>query len=556
MVESPVGGVITATLVDDNTGQTYRAQVQAQANRPAMLVFQGLPASTRFTLHVDGYQHTRSGFKTFPQYATVHDALCFGAASCNKYRITQQQVTPNEDVWRALAAEVAGGKIDMMLHLGDQIYADDDMGKVEKKKKTLEEITPYSVFAQGLQMLQSTHPSQWDALRPNIIERFRQVYRDTWRHPPTAFVLANVPNLMIYDDHDIRDDLGDKPEHFPGAPGPIRVVLECGRKACVEYQRQLLGPVNVGDEYDAPRLDVENHFLGHWGEYGVMLLDSRGNKTFNPVPGDPRPYLGTSQWQMIYGALAPGGDFERVKTLVVGTQIPLFFFSRSLTERIAKKGDDFEGHWAYGNNQYEMYELLGLLRAWKLRDPSRRIVMVGGDMHLGGYSNVFWGQDFFCQQMLVGPISNMPPKGPSMFGTKAINAFNNQHGEGWSADHFGWFAARNVGLIKTTPQVGRVAVGHLSTSAGTVKLHWATLHKAQVAQPRGRGSEKRGLLRSSSAPSRGRAPVGTVMGNGYAASPTAYQPAYQPAYQAAYQPAYEYPAASYVASPYVGSSFF
>jgi hypothetical protein len=35
---------------------------------------------------------------------------------------------------------------------------------------------------------------------------FRAKYRETWRHPSTALVLAHVPNLMIYDDHEVRDN--------------------------------------------------------------------------------------------------------------------------------------------------------------------------------------------------------------------------------------------------------------------------------------------------------------------------------------------------------------
>lgn len=42
----------------------------------------------------------------------------------------------------------------------------------------------------------------------------RGEYRRSWTFEPTAFVLANIPNLMILDDHDIRDDWGYCPEDY------------------------------------------------------------------------------------------------------------------------------------------------------------------------------------------------------------------------------------------------------------------------------------------------------------------------------------------------------
>lgn len=73
--------------------------------------------------------------------------------------------------------------------------------KLEKKD--------HFVFKKALALLKSegaTTPEQYRALHPRIEELYRQLYRETWSHPPTAKCLANVPNLTIYDDHDFVDN--------------------------------------------------------------------------------------------------------------------------------------------------------------------------------------------------------------------------------------------------------------------------------------------------------------------------------------------------------------
>ncbi len=47
-----------------------------------------------------------------------------------------------------------------------------------------------------------------------IKELIRNEFRRTWTFEPTAKVLANVPNIMFLDDHEIRDDWGWRSEDW------------------------------------------------------------------------------------------------------------------------------------------------------------------------------------------------------------------------------------------------------------------------------------------------------------------------------------------------------
>ena len=152
-------------------------------------------------------------------------------------------------------------------------------------------------------------------------KRASQVYRRTWGWPATQLALANVSNVMVYDDHDIRDDLGDKPqEHDPTTA--TYMVVRCARRALMEYQRALHEDIDLSHPTDVGRLFRETAVVLKMGEYGLLITDCRGAKTFDSVPGDPWPFLTSRQWQDLHQTLGPGGAFEDVKMLVWATQVP------------------------------------------------------------------------------------------------------------------------------------------------------------------------------------------------------------------------------------------
>jgi len=65
------------------------------------------------------------------------------------------------------------------------------------------------VFKKACELIKAegaTTPAAYRALHPRIEELYRELYRETWSHPPTAKCLANVPNLTVYDDHDFVDN--------------------------------------------------------------------------------------------------------------------------------------------------------------------------------------------------------------------------------------------------------------------------------------------------------------------------------------------------------------
>ena len=101
-------------------GHKVKVKNVVQANRPAVFEFRGLKPGTLYSVEVkDCTIMTKSSFRTFPEVPS--ESLSFGVISCNKIFITDMMIAPAWDLWAHLAKTVEAGKVDYLLHLGDQV---------------------------------------------------------------------------------------------------------------------------------------------------------------------------------------------------------------------------------------------------------------------------------------------------------------------------------------------------------------------------------------------------------------------------------------------------
>ncbi|HLM56079.1 MAG TPA: alkaline phosphatase D family protein, partial [Pyrinomonadaceae bacterium] len=258
----PVIGEVTDTTarvlveVDDNVQVTCEATdpdknvvtqtVSFTKDRPSVFKLQGLSPETEYDLTFKGVTagHPRGRVRTFKAGA---DRLNVAAVSCNF--LGRRGET---DLWADLRDRyVIPGDVDLLLHLGDQIYGD-------------------ATFARALKIIRGKEPRSKTAQDEQILEAYRRLYRVWWTEPSTRDVLANVSNLMIWDDHEIRDDWGSRREDSDPDSAQYRVGT-LARQVYREYQRQLWE--------DPPHSDAEEHFHV-WGSIGVLFVDQRGGRSF------------------------------------------------------------------------------------------------------------------------------------------------------------------------------------------------------------------------------------------------------------------------------------
>lgn len=381
--------------------------------RPGTFHLKGLKADMPYELRFEGLTGERPGrFKTFPRRPT---RLNVGAVSCN-FTIKRADT----DLWADLRDRyVRPGDLDLLLHLGDQIYGD-------------------SAFYEAQHILNGKAPGNRQQ-EEQVLNLYRRLYRWAWNDPATQEVLSQVPNLMIWDDHEIRDDWGS----LQSDKNPTTVEHYIGglaRRVFREYQRQLW------DDDVSSASGLEHH--GHvWGPIGVLFLDVRGGRSFHADA--LRPYLGTPQWSDISEALRGSkGMFSSARALLVVSPVPLAFLSSEISGVGSHVMDDLMDHWSYGAHRKEQLEMIRLLRYWKQAGEGKReLLVLGGDVHIGGHTEIKHQGKTIFRQLIASPITNRPPSWYQFAGVRTLMETHQQLGERYSFEHSNFTNRRNYGVI-------------------------------------------------------------------------------------------------------------
>lgn len=399
------------TGADGNVSTDTR---RLRAGRPGVFRCTGLTPGTPHSVAFTGLAASRVGrVMTFPANPS---RINIAVASCNN--------TPargDTDLWQDLFDRyVATADVPLMLHVGDQVYGD-------------------RAFEGALRLLDGkSRPSRSDERR--ILEMYRQLYRWAWNHPATQAVLANVSNLMIWDDHEIRDDWGSR--LADGVAGsPEHTVGTLARRVYREYQRQLWDDFDTDTDPPAGELEHHEH---RFGGIGVLFLDQRGARSFDRDP--TRPYLGSSQWTALEASLG-AGVLADVRALIVVTSVPLVYLGNGTSSVGAHVVDDLRDHWAYGPHRKEQIEMLRRLRVWKQAAPDRELLVVGGDVHIGGHTEIRHDGRPVFRQLITSAITNAAP---SLLAYAAVRLLMEQEqdlGHGYSFEHSDFTHRRNFGIV-------------------------------------------------------------------------------------------------------------
>jgi len=369
-----------ASLVSATSEYVQRKYLPA--GRPTVFYFEGLYPNARYRIDISPLAHPmpKAGFRTLVQHWKVgqgHPPFKFGVVSCNLLSETRALREEQTDLWEEMKDRVERDEIDILLHVGDQVYSDeprsmDDtappisasapdahaaVGKGSHPIQKSEQLA----FRKCMAMLDGMKtPAEYLQLAAQMGEVYRTVYRETWSHPPTAHVLANTSNLTIFDDHDFLDNFGSIPEHH-NKTGKVYAIGLVARQIYYEYQGCLSRDVDL---LRVPSIIADHHFHV-FGEYGVAFTESRGALTFRYDPDDTTPFLGRRQWADLEAALSPGGVFDACKHLIMVCPVPVVYLPRILNAMSEPICEDALGHWASKPFHAEQTRMLNLCLAWQ-----------------------------------------------------------------------------------------------------------------------------------------------------------------------------------------------
>ena len=357
------------------------------------------------------------------------DSLHLIAVSCN-FTVRQGRSRLWNRIWEKW---VAPGTARTVLHLGDQVYAD-------------------SAFADCLSDIQRNGRGR--SVQRRCKGRFESLYQSAWNDPATREVLSHASNLMMWDDHEVRNSWGGF-EEDRDKDSDAYFVASIARAVFQQYQRALWADVD-------PSVEHEGH-AHTYGKLGLLFLDLRSARSFSF--SHERPYLGTAQWEWIRRELRVG-KLSQAQSLAIVSPVPICYVSSFSSGQFDGLVSDLRDHWTHPDHLTEFTEMLVEVRRWLAADPSRCVLFLGGDVHVGGETSIqcrtpdsHWEE--LCRQLITSPVTNRP------HGTMA------------------WWGIRNL-LLRGVHSIGRTFRFDHEESSFTNRRNFAvlTMVSASRGEPR------------------------------------------------------------------------
>ncbi len=336
--------------------------------------------------------------------------LAFGSCRTSVPHDAAGNASNGVDALRAYALDALTKDRDewptMIAFLGDQVYADetsDAMREFIDQRRGLdeppgEELKDYTEYA--------------------------HLYRLAWSDPVNRWLLASVPSVMIFDDHDVRDDwntsrdwhreMNELPwwhDRIVGALSSYWVYQHCGNLSPDDLAADQIWQLIAGHDPAAGECDVTEVVMSlaervdkdptvyRWS-YTVdlapnrlVMIDSRAARDLDP---DNRRMLDADEMRWLQTQLT--GDVEN---LFLGTSLPFLLLpgihdlealneamsqgawgraAAWLGERV-RRAVDLE-HWAaFQDSFHEVYDAVVEVATGRRGTPPRTITFLSGDVH-------------------------------------------------------------------------------------------------------------------------------------------------------------------------------
>lgn len=320
-------------------------------------------------------------------------------ASCNGFSVPgDMRRTEDKYVsWRSLAGEHARLPFHLLLLGGDQIYADglwraiDELGRFNEQPRAQRQTTRAS---------------------PELPDALARYYAGTYCRrlgaSPVAELLASIPTLMMWDDHDIFDGWGSY-SNAEQASDVLQTIFRVARRSFLLFQLH-----TDPDAPGWPALREQHGFnaLLRLGALGLLVLDLRSERTQQRV-------LSPESWEAVFTALdATAG----LRHLLVMSSIPvvhpdLTFAQQALDALPGQQDleDDLHDQWNTYNHRTEQLRLLHRLLDFA-EAQGTRVTILSGDVHVAALGTVEstrrpsrWLNAGVINQLTSSPIVHPPP---------------------------------------------------------------------------------------------------------------------------------------------------
>ena len=293
-------------------------------------------------------------------------------------------------LWRQLGATNARKPFHLLLQGGDQLYAD-----------TIWDAVPELGAWRRLPWRDGNAHSFTPSMAEETHRYYFKRYCSLWSQADIAPILAAVPSIMMWDDHDIFDGWGSWPEDRQDC-AVFRGLFEVAREHFALFQLAA-----VPGRLPEPFTDPEGQHFGfayRAGDIGIIAPDLRSERTRARV-------MGERGWRHFEAAL---NRLSGCRHLLVMSSVPLVNTEMSLIERIyvtvpghSDIEDDLRDQWQSFSHRDEWRRMLSNLVAFSARTGAR-VTSLSGEIHLGALG-LIEGDGVRIHELTSSGIVHTPP---------------------------------------------------------------------------------------------------------------------------------------------------
>ena len=362
------------------------------------------------------------GNETYAVCADMGSDLHIGFVSCNGQEEgdLDRPVEERNALWADLAEQHKKRPFALLLHGGDQIYADGVWHCHPEIEAWLD--------ARRRQRLATAFS---DEMRDAVLKFYLDHYLTIYNQPQIAHMLARVPSLMMWDDHDIFDGWGSHKKWFQGS-AVAKGMFACARDAFCLMQLcaapaadvDLLGVVDPKQQDAVERktglADKSEHdplpdmILDRAGRSFAWRVDYPGMTLIAPdlrSERTPDVIMGDTGWRDLVPALETIPDGNRILLMstvpVIGPRLSLVEFFLYMLPKPQKYEDDLRDQWQSRWHRREWCKMLELLERIA-NDHDHEITVLSGEIHVAT-RGTFETKGKTIHQLVASGISHTAP---------------------------------------------------------------------------------------------------------------------------------------------------
>ena len=345
-----------------------------------------------FSLPLGGEASYRFAGETYAVNTAWAGDLRIAYTSCNGEESGDRKRSLEERnvLWRRLDRQHAAAPFHLLLQGGDQIYADEVATFYRQSRRRPTATLSYRTGGEV--------SSLREAMRLELFRRYLELYRQ----PQVAHIMARVPMLAIWDDHDICDGWGSLPPERQDSDFG-RALFAVARELYLLFQHGAVAP-----DYPPSFGDREGQSLGwHLRLPGVDLVapDLRSERRRDRVMGEPG-------WRVLSAALAaaqPGRVLLLSSVPALGPRLSWVEALLHITPRMEKYEDDLRDQWQSPAHREEWRRFLRLLIETHTRGDTP-VTALSGEIHLATRGTMDTAAGPLHQLVASGITHRAPPK--------------------------------------------------------------------------------------------------------------------------------------------------